>query len=236
MGGTFILGSTGLTAALNPLSQQQGIRHRLILGGQKSGKSRHAEQAAADWLRQPDRSAALIATAQAWDDEMQERIAQHQADRQLHVPGLQTIEEPLLLAQAIATYSAPERLLIVDCLTLWLTNYLMPIDVADADEAVGLRARRSQLQTAKQELIAALQTAAGPVVLVSNEMGWGVMPMGRAVRAFADELGMLNQAVAAVCQQVLLVVAGHAVDVKALGHNAVQTQTKPNPDTERNAC
>lgn len=195
--------------------------HCLILGGQKSGKSRHAEAAAVRWLSEPGHEAVLIATAQAWDEEMQERIARHQADRALHATGLRTLEEPLQLAQAIRRHSSPKRLLVVDCLTLWLTNYVMPIDVPDADEACGLRARRAEFQAAKQELLAALQSAQGPVQLVSNEMGWGVMPMGRAVRAFADELGLLNQAIAAVCQQVLMVVAGQAVDVKALAHNAV---------------
>lgn len=195
--------------------------HCLILGGQKSGKSRHAEAAAVRWLNQPGHEAVLIATAQAWDEEMQERIARHQTDRALFAAGLQTVEEPLQLAQAIRLHSAPQRLLVVDCLTLWLTNYLMPIDVPDADEATGLLARRAKFQTATQDVLAALQSAQGPVLLVSNEMGWGVMPMGRAVRAFADELGLLNQAVAGLCQQVLMVVAGQAVDVKALAHNAV---------------
>ncbi|MDH5857017.1 bifunctional adenosylcobinamide kinase/adenosylcobinamide-phosphate guanylyltransferase [Lampropedia aestuarii] len=203
--------------------------HCLILGGQKSGKSRHAEAMAVRWLSQPGREAVLIATAQAWDEEMQERIARHRADRAVYASGLQTVEEPLQLAQAIRRCSAPQRLLVVDCLTLWLTNYAMPIDVADADEATGLRARRAEFQAAKLELLAALQSAQGPVLLVSNEMGWGVMPMGRAVRAFADELGLLNQAIAAVCQQVLMVVAGQAVDVKALAHNAVHVGNDQGP-------
>lgn len=210
--------TSGLSTAagLAALPPVQGSAHCLVLGGQKSGKSHYAERAAASWLRHGAHEASLIATAQAWDDEMQERIARHQADRHVHAARLHTLEEPRQLAQAIAAHSAPQRLLIVDCLTLWLTNYLMPIDVVDADEQVGLRARRGQFQQAKAALIAALQAAPGPVLLVSNEMGWGVMPMGRAVRAFADELGLLNQAMATVCQQVVLVVAGQAVDVKAL--------------------
>lgn len=199
--------------------------HSLVLGGQKSGKSRYAEAAAAHWLRQPAHEAILIATAQAWDDEMQERIERHQADRQQHAPGLRTVEEPQQLAEVIAAHSRPQRLLLVDCLTLWLTNWLMPIEVADADEPMALRARRAQFQTAKAALIEALQSAAGPVMLVSNEMGWGVMPMGRAVRAFADELGLLNQAVAAVCPRVVLVVAGQVVDVKTLALHQAALQT-----------
>src|SRR6218665_3270603 len=102
-------------------------RRELILGGQRSGKSRRAETLAQIWLMQaPQHQAQLIATAQAYDAEMSERIAQHQHDRALRVPGLQTVEEPLLLAEALAAHSRPDTLLVVDCLTLWLTNHLMP--------------------------------------------------------------------------------------------------------------
>ena len=109
----------------------------LILGGQKSGKSRRAESLAAAWLaglavNGVPRQATFIATAQPWDAEMQQRIARHQADRALRVPGMATLEEPVALAQAIARLSAPHHLLVVDCLTLWLTNLLMPADAGDA--------------------------------------------------------------------------------------------------------
>jgi adenosyl cobinamide kinase/adenosyl cobinamide phosphate guanylyltransferase len=108
----------------------------LILGGQKSGKSRRAESLAANWLAGPaenglPRQATFIATAQPWDAEMQQRIARHQADRAVRVPGMATLEEPLALADAIARLSAPHHLLVVDCLTLWLTNLLMPADAGD---------------------------------------------------------------------------------------------------------
>jgi adenosylcobinamide kinase/adenosylcobinamide-phosphate guanylyltransferase len=103
-------------------------KSELILGGQKSGKSRRAELLARQWLGQgADHRAVLIATAQPWDDEMRERIARHQADRAERVPGMATVEEPLALAQAIAQHSTPQTLLVVDCLTLWLTNCIMPV-------------------------------------------------------------------------------------------------------------
>jgi len=104
-------------------------RSELILGGQKSGKSRRAEALAQAWLAQSaTNKAVLIATAQPWDDEMRARIARHQADRAQRVPGMHTVEEPLQLAQAISAHSAPQTLIVVDCLTLWLTNWLMPVE------------------------------------------------------------------------------------------------------------
>ena len=100
----------------------------LILGGQKSGKSRRAELLARDWLAMsPEHRALLIATAQPWDDEMRARIARHQQDRAQRVPGLATLEEPHDLATAITRHGAAHTLIVVDCLTLWLTNHLMPL-------------------------------------------------------------------------------------------------------------
>ena len=181
----------------------------LILGGQKSGKSRRAELLARQWLEQgADHRAVLIATAQPWDDEMRARIARHQADRAERVPGMVTVEEPLALAQAIAQHSSPQTLVVVDCLTLWLTNILMPADF----EPNQLPAPMGIAQAAP--LLIAIQKAPGPVVLVGNEIGQGVIPMGREVRAFVDALGQLNQAVAQVCQRVTLMAAGLPLTLK----------------------
>lgn len=188
----------------------------LILGGQKSGKSRRAESLTATWLAGPavngvPRQATLIATAQPWDSEMRQRIARHQADRALRVPGMATLEEPVALAQAIARLSAPHHLLVVDCLTLWLTNLLMPADENSESknqpefDDIGLFA----------PLVEALKNAPGPVVLVGNEIGLGVIPMGTKVRHFVDTLGLLNQAVAAASQRVVLMVAGLPMVLKA---------------------
>jgi adenosylcobinamide kinase/adenosylcobinamide-phosphate guanylyltransferase len=182
----------------------------LILGGQKSGKSRRAELLAQQWLAQsPEHQAVLIATAQPWDDEMRERIARHQQDRALRVPGMATAEEPLQLAQAITLHSSRHTLVVVDCLTLWLTNLLMPAENLEEKEpdAQWVRAQVAIL-------LGAIQAAQGPVILVGNEIGLGVIPMGREVRAFVDALGRLNQDVAAICRRVTLMAAGLPLTLK----------------------
>lgn len=182
------------------------LQHELILGGQKSGKSRRAEQRAADWLaRAPSHRAVLIATATAHDEEMRARIARHRADRAQRVPALATVEESLHLGAALARHSEPGTLVLVDCLTLWLTGLLMP---AAADAAP------QDVETAQAALLHALRDARGPVVLVSNEIGLGVIPLGREVRDFVDALGRLNQAVAAACERVTLMAAGLPLSLK----------------------
>jgi adenosylcobinamide kinase/adenosylcobinamide-phosphate guanylyltransferase len=190
-----------------PTSSAAIARRELILGGQKSGKSRRAEQLAAAWLAQDARhGVVLVATAQAHDGEMRARIERHRADRAARLPALRTIEEPLALGEALAAHAAPHTLLIVDCLTLWLTNWLMPGDgrvPSEADHAA-----------AEGRMLAALQAASGPVVLVSNEIGLGVIPLGGEVRAFVDALGLLNQRVAAACERVTLVAAGLPLTLK----------------------
>jgi adenosylcobinamide kinase/adenosylcobinamide-phosphate guanylyltransferase len=174
--------------------------HELILGGQKSGKSRCAEQRAAAWLAAPGRSALLLASALADDDEMRERIARHRADRALRVPGLVTEEVPRALAEAIRLHASPQRLLVVDCLTLWLTNLLMPLE--------GPALQPEAWAGERVALHEALRDAPGPVVLVSNEIGLGLSPMSREARRFVDELGALHQTLAARCARVTLMVAG----------------------------
>jgi adenosylcobinamide kinase/adenosylcobinamide-phosphate guanylyltransferase len=179
------------------------VTTELILGGQRSGKSRRAELLAGEWLAaQPAHRAVLVATAQAGDDEMRLRIQRHQADRALRVPGMQTVEEPLDLADAIGRNSNAQTLVVVDCLTLWLTNWLMPFQPLAAS-TVGETSKN-----AVGELLQSIPRAAGPVVLVSNEIGLGVIPMGTEVREFVDALGRLNQEVAAVCPRVTLMAAG----------------------------
>ena len=180
--------------------------HELILGGQKSGKSRRAESLAQQWLQQsPSHQALLLATAQAHDAQMQQRIDRHRAQRQQSVPGLQTLEEPLALADAIARHSNPQTLLVVDCLTLWLTNWLMPAQPLGSD---GEGDNASAFARQQQQLLEALAQARGEVVLVSNEIGWGVIPLGEAVRDFVDQLGSLNQQIAQACSRVTLMAAG----------------------------
>ena len=180
------------------------MRSEFIVGGQKSGKSRRAERCAGDWLAaDAAHRAVLIATAQAGDAEMQARIARHQADRAARWPGLETLEEPLELAAAIQRQSQPQTLLVVDCLTLWLTNVCMPVQGSSTPPAPLIAA-----------LLQALQTAPGPVILVSNEIGLGVIPLGAQVRHFVDTLGQLNQAVAACCPRATLMAAGLPLPLK----------------------
>ena len=189
-------------------------RSELILGGQKSGKSRRAELLAQGWLAQSSHHRALlVATGQPWDDEMRQRIARHQSDRAVRVPGMATVEEPLDLAGAVHQYSTPHTLLVVDCLTLWLTNWTMPAE--DRPEKFKPNQPPGHDWSAQAALfLKAIEGAPGPVVLVGNEIGLGVIPMGREVRAFVDALGVLNQEVAQVCERVTLVAAGLPLTLK----------------------
>lgn len=185
-------------------------RSEFVLGGQRSGKSRRAEGLARQWI---DASAAhravMLATAQAWDAEMRERIARHQADRAERVPGMVTVEEPLALAAVLRQHSDANTLIVVDCLTLWLTNLMMPAEPAQAQ-------REPEVIAAGEALCAAIAAAPGPVVLVGNEIGLGVIPMGREVRQFVDALGRLNQQVAGACARVTLMAAGLPLTLKGL--------------------
>lgn len=187
-------------------------RTQFILGGQKSGKSRRAELLARQWLAaEAGHQATLVATGQAWDAEMSERIARHQRDRAERVPGMQTVEEPRDLAAVLAQHSHPQHLLVIDCLTLWLTNWLMPV----AEENSELKQLQAQDWKAQLALfLKAIDEAKGPVILVGNEIGLGVIPMGQEVRAFVDALGVLNQQVAAHCESATLMCAGLPLALK----------------------
>jgi adenosylcobinamide kinase/adenosylcobinamide-phosphate guanylyltransferase len=185
-------------------------RSEFILGGQRSGKSRRAEMLAQQWLAQSSQHrAVLVATAQPWDEEMRERITRHQQDRAERVPGMRTVEEPLQLAQAITQHSTAQTLLVVDCLTLWLTNLLMPAGNQKTNQATALS---TYAQTAM--LVIAIRGAPGPLLLVGNEIGLGVIPMGRETRDFVDALGRLNQEVAEACERVTFMAAGLPLTLK----------------------
>lgn len=180
----------------------------LVLGGQRSGKSRRAEALARAWLdASPGHRSVFVATGQAWDSEMQARIARHQQDRALSLPQMTTVEAPRAVAEAVRQHSAPDTLVVIDCLTLWLTNLLMPLDPA---QAMG----EAEVSDAGEALCLAIAQAPGPVVVVSNEVGLGVVPMGREVRAYVDALGRLNQQVAGVCARVTLMAAGLPLALK----------------------
>ncbi|PWR24133.1 bifunctional adenosylcobinamide kinase/adenosylcobinamide-phosphate guanylyltransferase [Zavarzinia compransoris] len=168
----------------------------LVLGGARSGKSRHAEALVRGAGPGPW---AYVATAQAFDDEMRERIARHRADREATGPGgWRTVEAPLDLGAAIAAEPAA-RPLLVDCLTLWLTNLML----GQRDIAAGIDA-----------LEAALAARGAPSVLVANEVGLGIVPDNALARAFRDEAGRLNQRLAARAGRVHFIVAGLPIVVK----------------------
>lgn len=173
----------------------------LITGGARSGKSAHAEARAAD----SGLEVVMVVTAHAGDAEMADRIARHRAARPAH---WQVVEAPVRLADALLEHAAEGRFIVVDCLTLWLSNLLMELDdTAGADlPPTFLRERTALLDV--------LPGLPGRIALVSNEIGWGVVPMGRLSRVFVDEAGRLNQAVAHTCERVTLVAAGLPLSLK----------------------
>ncbi|PKO56919.1 MAG: bifunctional adenosylcobinamide kinase/adenosylcobinamide-phosphate guanylyltransferase [Betaproteobacteria bacterium HGW-Betaproteobacteria-21] len=174
----------------------------LILGGARSGKSRHAEQRALD----SGLAVTVIATAEAGDEEMIERIRRHRADRPLH---WRTVEAPVALADTLRREAAADRCLIVDCLTLWLCNLLAGAEnlppAASADALPLFRRERDALLATLSAPLAALP---GRILFVANEIGLGLVPETPLGRLFRDEAGRLNQAVAAACPHVVFVAAG----------------------------
>ncbi len=168
----------------------------LILGGVKSGKSAHAEQCAKDWEQQGSGRVIYIATARAYDDEFGERIRLHQAQRPGH---WKTIEEPLKIASLLDRYTASDCCVIVECLTLWLSNLL-------CDE----RPLKSNIE----QLCESISGYEGELIMVSNETGLGIMPDNALARRFGDEAGILHQRLAGLCDRVSLTVAGLPLSLK----------------------
>lgn len=160
----------------------------LILGGVKSGKSRLAEQRAIH----SKRPTYYVATARADDKEMHQRIAVHQQQRPAHWT---TIEVPTRLAAALKQHDHLQQCILVDCLTLWLTNLLLAND-------------EKQLRYEVQQLLETLPLLKAEIILVSNETSMGIVPMGELTRRFCDEAGRLHQQVAALTDNVILIVAG----------------------------
>jgi adenosylcobinamide kinase/adenosylcobinamide-phosphate guanylyltransferase len=187
-------------------NERGGRERRLILGGARSGKTAHAISLAKSLSTQKNFEVTYVATAQPLDAEMRHRICLHRAER----PATwHTLEAPGGLAQALA--ALPENhIVVIDCMTLWLSNALLQDFRDDAPTAplpVWERERAGFLQW--------LNTTHNPVLLISNEVGAGIVPLSAVSRRFQDEQGRLNQALAAVCEQVTLVVAGIAVPIKA---------------------
>ncbi|MBU0921523.1 MAG: bifunctional adenosylcobinamide kinase/adenosylcobinamide-phosphate guanylyltransferase [Pseudomonadota bacterium] len=166
----------------------------LILGGARSGKSRFAERLAAD----SGLAVTYIATSQPLDGEMTERIAHHRERRPAHWT---LVEEPLQLVRVLREQAAANRCLLVDCLTLWLTNLLMLDDAA-------------RLAEERDALLECLDGLPGRILLVSNETGLGVVPLGELTRRYVDETGWVHQAVAERAQRVTFMVAGLPMTLK----------------------
>lgn len=163
-----------------------------VLGGARSGKSNYAEQQAI----KSEKQVIYIATAEAIDSEMQSRINIH---RQHRPQNWKTVEEPLALAKIIKKYDATQYYLLIDCLTLWLSNILFD--------------RKGELQQVifkKQidELLAILPTLSCQIILVTNEVGLGVIAMNKMTRLFVDEAGRLHQEIAALSDKVVFITAG----------------------------
>ena len=167
-------------------------RSLLVFGGARSGKSRYALQCAEGSGLLP----VMIATAQAFDGEMEDRIARHKAERG---PRWQLVEEPVHLARALAAAAGPGKILLVDCATLWLTNLMLG---------------GHDIEAATAELLALLPVLQSPVIFVSNEVGTGIVPENALARRFRDAQGRLNQALAEACDAVVLVSAGLPVQLK----------------------
>ncbi len=166
----------------------------LVLGGVKSGKSRYAERQVLDWLgRSGNRDSAVIylATAESREDELAQRIERHRAQRP---SGWRTIEEPVDIAGTIRRHSGSGHCMLVECLTLWMSNLL-------ATEEAHLRER-------VDDFVRAYTASEAEIILVSNETGLGIMPVNALARRFGDEIGVLHQRLAEISDRVVLTVAG----------------------------
>ncbi|MFC0397770.1 bifunctional adenosylcobinamide kinase/adenosylcobinamide-phosphate guanylyltransferase [Paraburkholderia rhizosphaerae] len=178
-----------------------------IVGGARSGKSAHAERLASDSAR----PVTYIATARVADHEFAARVALHRARRPAH---WRVIEAPVDLAGTLAAADAPGHCILIDCLTLWLANLLCPPD--DTAPTESYRQHFDAFDTA-------LSAAEAKVIVVSNEIGLGVVPLGAATRLYVDELGRLNQRIAARANAVTMMVAGLPLVLKPAAPNAAAT-------------
>jgi adenosylcobinamide kinase/adenosylcobinamide-phosphate guanylyltransferase len=177
---------------------QKTLGLTFVLGGARSGKSAHAEKlATASGL-----SVTYIATAQMYDTEFEQRIQHHKNRRPAH---WQLVEEPFFLAEALKQHAAADRCLLVDCLTLWLAQWICDDCSPPKDKT---------WESERKSLLDILPTLPGNIILVSNEVGMGIVPLGEINRRFQDEQGRLNQAVAAVCNKAVFMAAGLPLSLK----------------------
>ena len=171
----------------------------LVLGGCRSGKSRYAMERA-DAMAKDGKL--YLATSVPTDPEMEKRVARHQAERG---PGWQTVEEPVLIDESIAVAGRTARVILVDCLTLWTSNLLFD------------QKNEAEIMVTVDLLSKALKACPCPVILVSNEVGYGIVPENALAREFRDMAGLVNQRIAAVADKVFLCVAGIPVQIKPGG-------------------
>lgn len=180
----------------------------LVLGGARSGKTGYAINAAKA-CSENGYQCVYIATAQALDDEMNDRITRHKADREADSLDWITVEIRLNLVETLSEYAREDRVILVDCLTLWLTNHLMledsPTVFTDCDR---------KWNDEKQALLSALTELPGEIYLVSNEVGCGIVPLGEINRRFVDEAGWLHQDIATIADTVTKVTAGLPMRLK----------------------
>jgi adenosylcobinamide kinase/adenosylcobinamide-phosphate guanylyltransferase len=167
----------------------------LIVGGCRSGKSVHALRLAEQFAGRK----IFMATCVPQDEEMEQRVFHHQKQRN---PNWITLEVSLSLPQAIRENSSPDHVILVDCLTLWINNLIMENDDPET------------IDMSVEQLVRSLEKAQGPVILVSNEVGTGIVPENRLARLFRDVAGFANQKIAACADRVIWMVAGIPVEIK----------------------
>ena len=180
----------------------------LVTGGARSGKSNFAEEQAREFGQQLGKSLVYIATAEAFDDEMIARISRHQDRRG---PEWHTVHAPLDLAQAI-TQADGQGPCVVDCLTLWLSNLMMA---------------EQEIEAAADALLTALASRSDPMILVTNEVGCGIVPKNALARRFRDEAGRLNQLIAQAVDEVYACISGIPVKIKPQQEQTNERLTKP---------
>lgn len=188
-----------------PVYPMYPMTRTFVFGGARSGKSAYAEKLASS----SGKNVVYIATAQAGDSEMAARISHHRARRD---QAWTTVEEPLALGTAIQKWSRPESVVLIDCLTIWLSNLLFSQQQAMPE--VGDITPPACFHEERERFLTALEQAHGDILIVSNEVGMGIVPQGAISRWFVDEAGRLNQAVAARCERAVWVAAGLPLTLK----------------------
>lgn len=175
----------------------------LILGGVRSGKSRYAEKLSIQLAKESQGKLVYIATSFPQDDEMQQRVDEHQEQRRLSGQEWITVEETLYLANVLERYASADTTILIDCLTLWMTNLLC-------------HENSDLIKQETEKLLSTLPQLEGNIFFVSNETGLGIVPMDKLTRQFVENMGRFHQDLAARCSQVDFVIAGLAMNIKGI--------------------